>query len=702
MSDNNKGEKLKLNLHAKEFKPKFLTQNQNQQNMPNQYMGYDMNSPYGYMNYQNQFGMQNNPYGMQMGPYGGYNFNPNNQGFDNQPQFQNQFYPQSQQPSTQNPQNPPPQQPQHDNDDGGIVGLKKKKKKKKGGDAQTQQTQGSSNNANHPQNQNQGKVNQIQNQFNQMNLGNNQNTYNQGQNQKKQQKPKEKQEKEKEKPKKKEDKKEGKDSSSNNNNAKKKEDKKEKDDSSNNNNLTKGGSQKVIEGTDLVEDSFEGKMITVDTSHEPVSIVFVGHVDSGKSTISGSLLYSLGEVDERMIDKYKREAKVKNRESWFMAYIMDTYEEEREKGKTVDIGKASFSTPHRRFTLLDAPGHAGYIPNLLLGACQADVAGLVISAKKGEFESGFDKQGSTREHTLLLKALGVNNLIVMVNKMDEDSVKWSKERYDEIVKQLKPFIHRCGFDIEKNVKWIPISGLTGENLCVPLDKHKCDWYDGPDLIQLMDTIELPKRDEKAPVRLSILDRYKENSVYIMGKLECGTIKYGDTYTLMPSKAKITVDWLFNSEEKGVPYALPGENIRIRCKGIDSENEVSRGNILCSNDNLCMTFNVFEAEIFVLELPNNLIIAEGFNCVLHYHTIIEECTITPKTEINVKTKAETKVKFVRSHTRVKAYVKTKNVLCGEKYENFNNLGRFSMRYEGSTIAIGKILKVKPYKKDGETK
>ena len=692
MSDN-KGEKLKLNLNAKEFKPKFMTQNQNPQPMPNQYnMGYDMNSPYGYMNYGGPYGMQ----GMQMGPYGGYGYNQNNQ-----PQFPNQNMQQPQQAPMQNPQTPPPQQPpqtQHDNDDG-IVGLKKKKKKKKGGDAQAQQNQGSSNNANQLQNQNQVKTNNQ----NQINFGNNQiNNSNQGQNQKKPQKPKEKTEKKEEKQKKKEDKKEdkkeGKDSSSNNNINKKKEDKKEKDDSSNNNNLAKGGSQKIIEGTDLVEDSFEGKMISVDTTHAPVSIVFVGHVDSGKSTISGSLLYSLGEVDERIIDKYKREARVKNRESWFMAYIMDTYEEEREKGKTVDIGKASFSTPHRRFTLLDAPGHSGYIPNLLLGACQADVAGLVISAKKGEFESGFDKQGSTREHTLLLKALGVNNLIVMVNKMDEDSVKWSKERYEEIVKQLKPFIHRCGFDIEKNVKWIPISGLTGENLCVPLDKHKCDWYDGPDLIQLMDTIELPKRDEKAPVRLSILDRYKENSVYIMGKLESGTIKYGDTYTLMPSKAKITVDWLFNSEEKGVPDALPGENIRIRCKGIDSESEVNRGNILCSNDNLCLTFNVFEAEIHVLELPNNLIIAEGFNCILHYHTFIEECSITPKTEINVKTKAETKVKFVRSQSRIKAYVKTKNVLCGEKYETFNNLGRFSMRYEGSTIAIGKIMKVKPYKKE----
>ena len=675
MSDN-KGGKLKLNLAAKEFKPKSL-QNQNQVNMPSPYMQYDMNSPYGYMNYPNQFGMQNNPYGMQMDPYGGYN-----PGFMNQPQFPNQNFQMQGQPQPSQFQNPPPQN-QQDNDDGGIVGLKKKKNKKKKVDDQSQ-------NQPQPQIQNQPKINQ--------------NQFNQGQNQKKQQKPKEKKEekpkkKEEKKEEKKEDKKEDKKDSSSNNNTKKKD---ENDNSSNNNNLTKGGSQKKIEGTDLVEDSFEGKMISVDTTHVPVSIVFVGHVDSGKSTISGSLLYNLGEVDERAIEKYKREAKVKNRESWFMAYIMDTYEEERDKGKTVDIGKASFSTPHRRFTLLDAPGHAGYIPNLLLGACQADVAGLVISAKKGEFESGFDKQGSTREHTLLLKALGVNNLIVIVNKMDEDSVKWSKERYDKIIETLKPFLHSCGFDTEKNVKYIPISGLTGENLCKELDKHKCDWYNGPDLIEVMDTIELPKRDENGPVRVSILDRYKENSVYIMGKLESGTIKYGDTYTLMPSGTKITVDWLFNSEEKGVPYALPGENIRIRCKGIDSENEVSRGNILCSSDNLCLTFNVFEAEIQVLELPNNLIIAEGFNCILHYHTFIEECSITPKVEINRKTKAETKVKFVRSQSRVKAFVKTKNVLCGEKYETFNNLGRFSMRYEGSTIAIGKILKVKPYKKSIESK
>jgi len=284
-------------------------------------------------------------------------------------------------------------------------------------------------------------------------------------------------------------------------------------------------------------------MIQVDPNKKPMSIVFVGHVDAGKSTISGNLLYKLGQIDERIIEKYQREAKVKNRESWFMAYIMDINEEEREKGKTIEIGKAFFETPHKRFTLLDAPGHSGYIPNLLQGACQADFAGLVISAKKGEFEAGFDKSGSTREHTLLLKALGVNQLIVIVNKMDEESVKWSEERYMEIKTKLTPFLKSCGYDIDNYVHWIPLSGLNGDNLVKPIDSHKCSWYKGPYFTELLDQIEVPNRDDNGPVRLPILDRYKENALYIMGKLESGTLKYGETYTLMPTKAKVTIDWL---------------------------------------------------------------------------------------------------------------------------------------------------------------
>ena len=182
----------------------------------------------------------------------------------------------------------------------------------------------------------------------------------------------------------------------------------------------------------------------------------------------------------------------------------------------------------------------------------------------------------------------------------------------------------------------------------------------------------------------------------MGKLESGIIKYGETYTLMPNKIKIEVGWLFNSEERGIPYAKPGESVRIRVKGLENESDVTRGNILCSNEDLCAVFNIFEAEILILELQEQQIIANGFKCVLHFHTYIEECTLEIKCEIDKETKTEKKVKFVRSQARIKAFIKTNIPLCGEKYEKSNNLGRFSLRYEGQTVAIGKIIRYKPYK------
>jgi peptide chain release factor subunit 3 len=312
----------------------------------------------------------------------------------------------------------------------------------------------------------------------------------------------------------------------------------------------------------LVDDSKEGAMIEVDNTRKPVNIIFIGHVDAGKSTISGSILLKTGMIDERTIEKYQRLAKTNNRESWFIAYITDENEEEREKGKTVEVGKAFFNTPTKRYTILDAPGHASYVPNMLLGACQADFAGLVISAKNGEFESGFEGDGRTREHALLAKSLGVTKLVVIINKMDEETVKWSKQRYDQIKNDLSGYLKSCGYNIEKHVYWIPISGLKGENLVTPVDKHTCSWYDGPTLIEILDKLETPERREDAPVRIPVLDRYKDQGIYLLGKIESGIVKYGSTYTIMPSKINFEVGWLFNTEEKGIPYAKPGECIRV--------------------------------------------------------------------------------------------------------------------------------------------
>ena len=192
---------------------------------------------------------------------------------------------------------------------------------------------------------------------------------------------------------------------------------------------------------------------------EHLNIVFIGHVDAGKSTLSGSILYLMGKVDQRTIERFEREAKQRNRESWFLAFIMDTSEEERAKGKTVEVGRAHFETEVNRYTILDAPGHKNYVPNMIAGAAQADVAVMVISARKGEFETGFEKGGQTRDLALLAKTIGVDYLVVVINKMDDPTVEWDVNRYEECVGKLKPYLKQCGYVIKKEVKFIPISGM---------------------------------------------------------------------------------------------------------------------------------------------------------------------------------------------------------------------------------------------------
>ena len=239
------------------------------------------------------------------------------------------------------------------------------------------------------------------------------------------------------------------------------------------------------------------------------NVVFIGHVDAGKSTISGNVLVCTGQVDQRTIQRYEKEAKELNRESWYLAFIMDTNEEERAKGKTVEVGRAEFETTARRFTVLDAPGHANYVPDMINGAAQADIGVLVISARRGEFEAGFERQGQTREHALLAKTLGIKKLVVAVNKMDDPTMlsedgKWNQERYDAIVGKLKPFLRKsCGYAILKDCYFLPMSGLNGANLLQRVSKDMCNWYDGPSLLELLDTIPLGTGAPDGPLRVPV-------------------------------------------------------------------------------------------------------------------------------------------------------------------------------------------------------
>ena len=191
--------------------------------------------------------------------------------------------------------------------------------------------------------------------------------------------------------------------------------------------------------------------------------------------MGGNLLYLCGMVDKRTMEKYEREAKEAGRESWYLSWALDSTPQERAKGKTVEVGRAYFETNSRRYTILDAPGHKTFVPSMISGAAQADVAILVISARKGEFETGFEKGGQTREHIMLVKTAGVTKIIVVINKMDEPTVQWDKGRYDEIVNKLTPFIRASGF-ASKDVTFIPVSAYTGANLKDRVEKSVCSWW----------------------------------------------------------------------------------------------------------------------------------------------------------------------------------------------------------------------------------
>ncbi len=214
----------------------------------------------------------------------------------------------------------------------------------------------------------------------------------------------------------------------------------------------------------------------ISTVKEHLNIVFIGHVDAGKSTMGGNILFLTGMVDKRTMEKYEREAKDAGRESWYLSWALDSTPQERLKGKTVEVGRAYFETAMRRYTILDAPGHKTFVPSMISGAAQADIAILVISARKGEFETGFERGGQTREHIMLVKTAGVSKIIIVINKMDDSTVKWDKARYDEIKDKLTPFVKAAGFNPKTDVTFIPVSAYTGVNLKDPVTKDICPWW----------------------------------------------------------------------------------------------------------------------------------------------------------------------------------------------------------------------------------
>ncbi|KAJ0058455.1 hypothetical protein NL108_014639, partial [Boleophthalmus pectinirostris] len=410
---------------------------------------------------------------------------------------------------------------------------------------------------------------------------------------------------------------------------------------------------------------------------EHINVVFIGHVDAGKSTIGGQIMYLTGMVDKRTLEKYEREAKEKNRETWYLSWALDTNQEERDKGKTVEVGRAYFETDKKHFTILDAPGHKSFVPNMIGGASQADLAVLVISARKGEFETGFEKAGQTREHAMLAKTAGVKHLIVLVNKMDDPTVNWSLERYEECKDKLMPFLKKVGFNPKKDIHFMPCSGLTGANLKDPTDL--CPWYIGLPFIPHLDSLPNLNRSRDGPVRLPIVDKYKDMGTVVLGKLESGSIIKGQQLVMMPNRHVVEVLGLL-SDEVETEDAGPGENLKIRLKGIEEE-EILPGFILCTPDNLCHSGRIFDAQIVIIE--HKSIICAGYNAVLHVHTCIEEVEITAfRCLVDKKTgeRSRTRPRFVKQDQVCIARLRAAGTICLETFKDFPQMGRFTLRDE----------------------
>jgi len=426
---------------------------------------------------------------------------------------------------------------------------------------------------------------------------------------------------------------------------------------------------KKMEAVVDVSEIKETKTNILDKNKDPMNIIIIGHVDSGKSTICGNILIKTGKIDQEEIRKYEIEAKQNDRESWMFAYVMDINEEEKAKGKTVEVGKASFDLATKRYIILDCPGHRNYVPNMISGAAQADVAALVVSAKSGEFEAGFERGGQTMEHTILARYLGSQFLLIIVNKMDE--CNWAKERFDYIQKNLIPFLRdTCGWDVEKQVKWVPVAGLMGLNIDEKVDSKICPWYEGDCLLNELDSIPKIKRADINALRIPVFDKFKDKGeVMLYGKITSGAIKENYQAVIMPKGIDVTITKIYNNDDDQIALAESGDNIKIQVKGVADMDDIRRGNMICGVQFKCFVCYEFLAEIKVLELPDKKkIISDAFPAIMHMHCIQEEVEIKKvnKNLDNVQKKGKV---FLQSGSRGEVVIRSFVPICIEKFDEF---------------------------------
>jgi len=442
-----------------------------------------------------------------------------------------------------------------------------------------------------------------------------------------------------------------------------------------------------------------------------INIVVIGHVDSGKSTTTGHLIYKCGGIDDRTIAKFEKEAQEMGKGSFKYAWVLDKLKAERERGITIDIALWKFNTQKYFVTIIDAPGHRDFIKNMITGTSQADCAVLIVAAGVGEFEAGISKDGQTREHALLAYTLGVKQLIIGVNKMDSTAPAYSGARFGEIEKEVSGYIKKIGYN-PKTVAFVPISGWHGDNMLEA--STNMTWFKGwsverkegnakgTTLIEALDAILPPTRPFDKPLRLPLQDVYKIGGIGTVpvGRVETGIIKPGMLVTFAPPMVTTEVKSV-EMHHESMPEAMPGDNVGFNVKNV-SVKDVRRGNVAgdSKNDPPKGT-KMFHAQVIVLNHPGE--IKNGYSPVLDCHTAHIACKfqeIKEKCDRRSGKKLEDNPKFVKSGDAAMVDMIPSKPMCVESFSDYPPLGRFAVRDMKQTVAVGVIKTVEKAEATGK--
>ncbi|MFP3161700.1 MAG: translation elongation factor EF-1 subunit alpha [Acidilobus sp.] len=425
-----------------------------------------------------------------------------------------------------------------------------------------------------------------------------------------------------------------------------------------------------------------------------LNLVVIGHIDHGKSTLTGHLLFRLGFIDPKVMQQIEEQAKQAGKESFKYAWILDKMKEERERGITIDLSFMRFETKKYYFTIIDAPGHRDFVKNMITGASQADAALLVVSARKGEFEAGMSPEGQTREHILLARTLGIEQVIVAVNKMDAPDVSYSQQRYNEIVNTLKKYFKSIGYNPDV-IPFVPVSAWTGENLIER--SPNTPWYNGPTLVEALDNLKLPPKPVDKPLRLPIQGvlSIPGAGTVVTGRVETGVLKPGDRVIIMPAGIVADVKSI-QMHYQDLPQAEPGDNVGVALRGVE-KNQVKRGDVIGHTDSPPIVAEEFTARVVIVWHPSA--IAVGYTPVIHVHTASVASRITEivaKLDPRTGNPIEQHPQFLKAGDTAIVKFKPIKPLVIEKFSDFPQLGRFAMRDMGRTIGIGVVVDVKPAK------